>query len=189
MFEVSVSEFPTIKDPGVAFERGRVLVVDCGVPSHGDIELASLVESAKTVEPCPVQVVEQLGPIGRECLSFARECVETIPQRIVRLLVVAHLERDLQSITELAVEVDHVRIGVIEERMLWAKSEGDCKSAHEGLNKPAVGFRLPQPFEMRQQPPLAAGPLEGRRDRCAPLYRTKGTPHPDPPTSQALFHR
>src|SRR5262249_2813158 len=62
------------------------------------------------------------------------------------------------------VEVDDVRIDVVEQCPLRHEPERNCQATTEWLDEPLGRVTLPVVDEMRHLPTLAAGPLERRLD-------------------------
>src|SRR5207244_3453497 len=86
------------------------------------------------------------------------------------------------------IEIDDVRIDVVEKRPLRQQSKRNSKAATKGLNEPLARVALPVFNEMGNLPPLAAGPFQrgpdSLRGGCDFLYAL-GCGHPD---VQPLYH-
>ena len=60
------------------------------------------------------------------------------------------------------VEVDQVRIGVVEQGLLGLKAKRNRQTTTERLNESPMRVRLPERLQVRNLPTLSAGPFEGR---------------------------
>jgi hypothetical protein len=63
----------------------------------------------------------------------------------------------------MGVEVDQMRIHIVEERSLRRESKRDGEPASERLNETPVSMRLIHRQQPRKEPPLASGPLQRGR--------------------------
>ena len=84
---------------------------------------------------------------------------------IERPFVVLESALDHQSPCEPAIEVDDVRIGVVQERARGPETQRHGQAAAEWLDEAPLCVQTPERCEMRHLPPLAAGPLEQRTKR------------------------
>ncbi len=81
---------------------------------------------------------------------------------VEKLLVVAHLDARLHAVLQVAIEVDQVRVDVVEQRAFWFQSEGDCEPAAKRFYVTALRMFVPDRFQMRHEPAFAAGPFQRR---------------------------
>lgn len=157
--EVSQGELP-------GREQGRELgevapIVDDLIPSEGDVEVALLVEAAEPVEASTVEVVEELCGFGRLGLLLRDELVEAGAVLVIDLSGVRGLDLDGEALLYLEVKVDQVRVAVIEQGLLWSQAERDRETACEGLHQAAGLGLFPEGLQVREEPALAACPLQG----------------------------
>ena len=96
---------------------------------------------------------------------------------IVEPLVVAHLDLDVEPAPEPAVEVDEVRIQIVEQGSPGLQPKRDRQSTAERLDEAAGGMRGPERRQVRHLPALAAGPLErgSQRGRGSGGHRGEST--------------
>src|SRR5690606_12493343 len=125
----------------------------------------AVVEAAEAVVPGAVQVIEQLRGLRRIGGARCKERVETLAMPVVQRLAVLHGDADGQAALQPAVEVDEVRIGVVEQRARWPQAQRHRQAAAEGLDQAPPRVRLPQRPQVWNLPPLASGPLERRTKR------------------------
>ena len=145
-----------------------VLVADALVAAEWDVELAGLIEAAQAVEAGPIEVVKKRGRFGGVLLAARDELVEPGAVPVEQPLVVLHRQVGLEAPLQPAVEVDQMRIRVVEQRALRGQTEGDGEATGERFDEPPVRMRLPERAEMRHLPALAAGPFQrGPEDRMA----------------------
>jgi hypothetical protein len=88
---------------------------------------------------------------------------------VEKRLVIGHLDVDREASLYPPVEVDQVRVGVVEEGLRRREAERNRQPAAERLDEAAMRVRRPQLPQMRNLPALAAGPLQrrSRRDNLA----------------------
>ena len=79
--------------------------------------------------------------------------------------MIAHGQVDLQSPLQPTVEVDQVRVGIVEQCASRVETERNREAATERLHQPFSAMRLPQRPKVGNLPPFAAGPLERRSRR------------------------
>src|SRR5688572_2612915 len=84
---------------------------------------------------------------------------------IEELLIVSHLDAQSHTVLQVAIEVDQVRINVVEQRALGLQTEYDCESTAERFDVTPIGIAAPDGREMRHEPTLAAGPFQRRLQR------------------------
>src|SRR5690348_11902186 len=70
------------------------LVINFGVSSKGYVELSALIETAKTVETCSVQIIKELSTFRRIRLLIADELIETFTVLIKKRLLIPHRNLD-----------------------------------------------------------------------------------------------
>ena len=87
---------------------------------------------------------------------------QILHMEVVGILIVRERNLDTQSALEPLVKEHQVRIGVVEQRLLWAQSQRDCQAAAKRLNETAMAMRCPHRSQMRNLPALAASPLQRR---------------------------
>ena len=76
--------------------------------------------------------------------------------------VVLHVQIGREAFLKPAIEVDQVRIGVIEQRACWQKPQGDGQATTKRLHEPRPGMPLPQGEQVWHLPSLSARPFQGR---------------------------
>ena len=128
--------------------RQVAIVIDCRVRAEGNVEFAALVETAQSVEAGAVQVVEQLRRFLARRFAVAYQLIEPVAMTIEELLVVAHLDTQLQSRLQMAIEVDEVRIDVVQQRAARLPTERDSQPAAEWFDVPMALVLRPDWGEM-----------------------------------------
>lgn len=139
-------------------------VVDGLVAPKGYVEMSGLVEATEPVEAGAVQVVEERRCLRRVVLALGNERIETGAGAIVMGAIVPQRDVDDESSLEMRVEVDDVRVDVVEDGTLGAEAQGDRQTADEGLDKTPRSMRLPEWAQVWQLPSLATRPLERRTE-------------------------
>lgn len=90
--------------------------------------------------------------------------VEPLPVGVVNLRVVSHVEPGVrEALLQPGVEVHERGVDVVQKCAFGAEAECDRQPAAERLHEPSVAKVFPIRLNMRDEPPLAAGPLEGGR--------------------------
>ena len=135
------------------------------------VELAPAVEAAQPVVPGAVEVIEQLGRLAGLAPPPGHETVEVVPMLIVELALVAHRNPDGETALQMLVEVDGVRVHVVEQCPAGVEAERDRETAAERLDQSPARVPAPQHPETRHEPALATGPLQGRLQRRPALVR------------------
>src|SRR5262249_17488673 len=74
-----------------------------------------------------------------------------------------HAEIDPEAFLQPAIEVDEMRIGVVQERARWHEPERHRKPATERFDEATMAVSGPERTEVRHLPALASGPLQGRQ--------------------------
>ena len=154
-----------------AVRREVACVRDPHVLTERHVEFARPVEPAEAVVAGPVEVVEERARFALRGLAARQHRVEPVAMLVEQLLVVLHREIDAKAVLKPTVEVDDVRVGVVQERARGHQAERHREAAAEGLDEAAARVRRPDGLKVRHLPPLAARPLEGRAKHCGPLCR------------------
>src|SRR5207249_399983 len=131
------------------------------VAAERDVELTAMVEAAEAIVAGAVQVVEERGGLGGLVLPACPQLVEPVAISVVQTFVVQHRNADHETALEPSVEVDDVRVDVVQQGAPRHDPESDCETAREGLNQTPACVRLPEREEIRQLPPLPSCPFEG----------------------------
>src|SRR5882672_5902606 len=84
---------------------------------------------------------------------------------VVQRLPVLHLEDGGEAGPEPAIEVDQMRVDVVQEGPPGPEAEGHGQPAAERLREAPAGMAGPQRAEVRNLPALAARPLQRRPRR------------------------
>jgi hypothetical protein len=71
----------------------------------------------------------------------------------------------LEALLKPAVEIDEMRVGIIQERSLGQEPERDGQASGEGLDEPHFGVRQPEWPQVWYLPSFSARPLQGRSER------------------------
>src|SRR6185369_2137405 len=111
------------------------------------------------------EIVEKLGRLCAGRAAVFDQLVEARAVSIEELLVVAHLDAQRESVLEMTVEVDEMRIDVVEQRTPGLQTQCNGEAAAERFDVPPRCVSLPDRREMRDQPAFAAGPFQRRFDR------------------------
>ena len=72
---------------------------------------------------------------------------------------VFHRDRDFQPAIEPSIEIDVVRIDVVEDRAMRHQSQRDCEPAAERFDQARPSDLSPERENARNQPPLATRPF------------------------------
>ncbi len=128
------------------------------------VERALTVEAAQPVVAGAIEVVEKFRCFLRAGLPMRDHLVEAFPIGVVDGAVVGHRQAGHEAVLHPLVEIDEVRIGVVEQRLLWLQVHGDRQAAAEGFHETTPMMLSPQRQQERRQPALATGPLEDRLD-------------------------
>ena len=142
--------------------------------AEGDVELAPAVEAAEAVVTGAIEVVEELRRLAGLGFAEGDELVEARAMAVIRLGVVLHLDVDGEAAGEPAVEVDVVGVEVVEQGLAGPQPERDGEPAGQRLDEAAMAVLAPVLAQLRQEPALAAGPLEGRSQRFRLGGRRRG---------------
>lgn len=90
--------------------------------------------------------------------------VEPLPVGVVNLRVVSHVEPGVrEALLQPGVEVHERGVDVVQERAFGAETQRDGQPAAERLYESPLTVRIPIGLNMRDEPPLAAGPFERGR--------------------------
>src|SRR2546426_9697271 len=98
------------------------------VLSERDIEFTALVEAAETIETSAIQIVEELRGFSGFCAAVSDQLVEARAMRIEKSLVITRFDLYRQSTPELRVEIDQVRIEIVQHGSLWLQTQRDRQS-------------------------------------------------------------
>ncbi len=93
-------------------------------------------------------------------LSLADQLIETVPLPVVHLLVVLHFNICDQTMLKPPVEINQVRVCIIQERIFGTQPQRDCHPANKRLHKSPVFMCVPGSMKMGHEPSLAPGPLQ-----------------------------
>src|ERR1044071_4175568 len=113
-------------------------VVDRFVSPERHIEIAALVEATEAIETRPVQIVEQLRAFLRVRIAASNQSIKTIALAIEKLLVVAHPHTHSQTILHVTIEVDQVRVDVVQQRLFGLESQHNSKPAAKRFDRPTL---------------------------------------------------
>src|SRR5206468_1528512 len=106
--------------------------------SERDVELTPPVEAAQTVVPRAVEIVKERRGLTPRPPACRQKLVEASPVGVEQTFVVFHRNGSLESPLQPAVEVDHVRIDVIEKRSFGCQPQGDREPAAERLHEASM---------------------------------------------------
>src|ERR1044071_943590 len=215
-FEVTSCELPFLKNIAVVAKVPRI--VDPLVITKRDIEFSASIESAQSIIPCSVQVIEKGCGLGAFRTAIREQLVESAAMRIKKFFIVFHpqgnelmmtpalrtawrqftlspsegdragergpflaspgefnaggnlsriaclgvLISNQQALFEPAIEVDQLRVAVIQKSFARRKTQGHSQSSAEWFNQPVVGIRRPVLSDVRDQPTFATRPFERR---------------------------
>src|SRR6185437_4148231 len=121
LLDVNIAKFPLPEHGRIIREVARV--VDRLVRPEGHVEIAAFVETTKTIEARAVQIVEQLRAFFRVRLATTNQAIEALALSIEKLLVVPHPHAHAQTILHVTIEVDEVRVDVVQQRLLRLQSK------------------------------------------------------------------
>src|SRR5690606_19797178 len=167
LLEVSTIEAPLVEEGAVPVQVH--LVVDVLILAEGNIELALSVETAQAVVARAVEIKEQLSRFSGIGLPLPNQLVETAAVGVVEIPVVTHFDGELQAFAYPTIEIDQVRVDVIQSGMFGQQPQGHGHAAAEGLHETAVFMSLVELLYDGHQPALAACPLEQRFKHRSPL--------------------
>lgn len=77
--------------------------------------------------------------------------------------VILHFYGNLESCLQVAIEIDQVWIGIVEKSFARLQAQRDRKSAAKRFYQFLLGMGLVEFAQMRNEPPFATGPFEGKR--------------------------
>src|SRR5690606_11922550 len=164
--KIPAIETPLVEEGAVPFQVQ--LVVDVLILAEGNIELALPVEAAQAVVTRADEVKEQLSRFGCTGLPLPDQLVEAAAVGVVEIPVVTHLDGELQALAYPPIEIDQVRVDVIQNGMFGQQPQGHGHAAAEGLHETAVFMPIVELFYDGHQPALAACPLEQRFKHRSP---------------------
>ena len=90
-----------------------------------------------------------------------QQLIESLTMCVVARLDVVHRPGDDESVSKPPIEVDQVRVDVVQERPLGNQPQRHRETAAERLHQTPVMLAAPMFDEMGELPPLAAGPFQG----------------------------
>jgi hypothetical protein len=143
---IFITEPPLPENCRIVREIRRV--VNGFVSAERHVEVAALIETAQTVEARAIQIVEQLRAFPGVRLAVPNQPVEPVAVFIEKFLVVAHRDMHPQAVLQVTIEIDEVRVDVVEQRFLWLQAEHDCKAAAKRLHVSPVSVRFPDRLEI-----------------------------------------
>ena len=76
-------------------------------------------------------------------LSSSNQLIEVLAVPVKELLVVAHRETHLQTVLHVTIEVNEVRIDVVQQRLLRLQSQNNRKPAAERFDISTLRVRFP----------------------------------------------
>src|ERR1700730_15798197 len=120
-FKVGVHKIPIRK--ALTIGSAVPCVRDTGVPPEGHVETAFAIEPAEPVVAGPIEVIEKRRRFLACSFSIGKELIEALAMSVVLPLVIRHHERGLEAALQPPVEVDHMGIDVVEERLVWREPE------------------------------------------------------------------
>src|SRR5690606_13805217 len=133
LLEVSTIEAPLVEEGAVPVQVH--LVVDVLILAEGNIELALPVETAQAVVARAVEIKEQLSRFSGIGLPLPNQLVETAAVGVVEIPVVTHFDGELQALTYPTIEIDQVRVDVVQNGMFGQQPQGHGPSAPVVLNE------------------------------------------------------
>ena len=161
--EVGGREVPRREHALMTFER--VGIVDAAIATEGDIKGTLAIEAAETVEAGAIEVVEQGRRLARAHVAPCDELIEAFAMVVVGRRVVGHFQANLQSALNPIVEVDEVRVRVVQESFTGTQAQGDGQAAAEGLDQAPVPVARIERGELGDEPALTSQPFQERRQR------------------------
>jgi hypothetical protein len=110
-----------------SFVRAKVAaVIDPFVAAEGDIEFAASVEPAQPVVSSSIQIIKERSRFLRGFLTVKQQFIKSRPMAIKMVLVIGHLDRQVQSALKPSIEIHKVWIDVIQEGAFWHEPQRDC---------------------------------------------------------------
>jgi hypothetical protein len=88
--------------------------------------------------------------------------VETIAVPVEQSLVVLHTDIRSKTALEPPIEVNQVRVGIVQESPVRREAKGYGNASAKRLNQPSVGMAPPYRSDMGYLPPLASSPFKRR---------------------------
>src|SRR5208282_2024556 len=140
-------------------------LLDARVSAERHIEAPARIESAQSVVPRAVEVIENRRGFFRLGLARRDQLVEARAMRIVQLGAILHRERDPEAALEPSIEIDVVGIDVVENRALGHQAKRDRQAAAQRFDQPRPAGFVPEIANASCQPSLAARPFEGWPER------------------------
>src|SRR5437667_9844236 len=132
------------------------------VSSKWNIEFPALVKTAETIKASPIQIIEELRGFAAFRAAVFDELVEACAVRIEKLLVVTRVNLHRKPAPQLRVEVDQVRIKIIQHCALRPQTQRDRQPSAKQFHITALMMPTPEWFKVRHQPALPTGPLQRR---------------------------
>lgn len=125
------------------------------------IEFARLIETAKSVEARAIQIIKKLRRFRALPLAAFDELVEPAAVAVESRLVILHPNCYLQASLQMSVEVNEVRVDVVQYRLLRLQTEWCGEPTAERLNITPARMRSPKRCEVGHQPTLSPSPFQG----------------------------
>lgn len=122
-FKVGPTKFPLRKSDAVLAKV--ISVVYPFVAAEWDVEATFAVKPAKSVVSRPVKKIEECGSFVTVGLTVGQKFVEPSPVLVEQVLIIEHLKGCLESSLEPLVEVDHMRIYVVQECPFGHQAKGN----------------------------------------------------------------
>src|SRR5215510_723638 len=162
-FHIDIREFPVPQYRRITCEI-RV-VVNRRVRSEGNIKLPAFVETAQSVKASAVEIVEQLRCLFALRPAVFAELIEPLAMPVEEFLFVAHLDALLKATLKMSIEVNEMRIDVVEQRAFRLQAQRYGQAAAERFDVSPIRVSFPNGRQVRNEPALATSPLQGRLDR------------------------
>lgn len=159
--EILVREFPAPKQFFVSVKVS--CVIDLLILAEWHVEFAAAIEAAQTVETSTVQIIKKLRRFLCSSCTTRDELIETRAMRVEKPSVIASIDLQRQPATHLSVEIDQVRIDIVQQRTLRLQSKRYRQPTTKRLNIATLLMCAPSRLNVREQPTLTAGPLQRRR--------------------------
>src|SRR5437867_8114694 len=134
-------------------------VINCLVLSERHVEFAALIEAATTVETGAIKIVEELSRLRILRAVFFDKLIEALAMRIEEFRVVTGFDLQRKSASKLFVEINEMRIQVIQERALRFQPQRHSQPATERLDVTTLCVLPPERVDVWNQPTLSASPL------------------------------
>jgi hypothetical protein len=149
-------------------------VVNCLIETKRYIKFALAIETAESVEASAIQIVEKLRSFWRLLFTMFDQFIESTAVGVKDFFFVPHLNRDLQTTLNLPIEIYEMRIDIVQESQCGPQPESHGQSTTKRLNVAPVLLLFPDWLLVWNQPALATGPFQRRREQrlVTPLLRS-----------------